>query len=129
MRLILATNYELNLYDLAVKADSVFMFSNSESVYARLNTNFSDCRPTPDFDYERANSSLLTQTYVNSNLQSQINSMADELRDLKKAARENTSFTSCYELRPKELNTTARTLISQFAPTLTVLPRQFWPQA
>ena len=107
VRLILAANYELNLHDVAVMDNSVFMFSNSESVYARPNTNFSDCRPTPDFDYERANSSVLTQTYVNSNLQSQINSMADELQDLKKAARENTSLSPCYESRPKELNSSA----------------------
>ena len=78
VRLILAANYELNLHDLAVKADSIFMFSNSENVYVRPNTNYSDFRPTSDFDYERANSSVLIQTYVNSNLQSQINSMADE---------------------------------------------------
>ena len=82
MRLILAACYELNVHDLAAKADSIFMFS-SESVPA--NTNLLDCRPTTNFNVETASSTVMTQTLINSNLQSQIYTMADELRNLKRS--------------------------------------------
>ena len=69
MRLILAACYELNVYDLAAKADSIFMFS-SES--APADTNLLDCRPTANFNVETASSTVMMQTFINSNLQSQI---------------------------------------------------------
>ena len=69
MRLILAACYELNVYDLAAKANSIFMFS-SESVPA--DTNLLDCRPTANFNVETASSTVMMQTFTNSNLQSQI---------------------------------------------------------
>ena len=82
MHLILAACYELNVYDLAAKADSIFMFS-SESVPA--NINLLDCRLTTNFNLETAGSTVKTQTFINSNLQSQIYTMDDELRDLKRS--------------------------------------------
>ena len=74
MRLILAASYGLNLHDLALKANSIFMFSSHNSrIKVGLNCDSVNLWDgVSNFNCERADSIASTQTYINSNLQSRL---------------------------------------------------------
>ena len=55
------------------------------SLHAKFYNLSTDCRPTTNFNVETASSTVMTQAFISSNLQSQIYTMANELSDLKRS--------------------------------------------